>query len=147
MKFKFKFSSVEKHRKIMMDLARRDYLEAQNNVDIKLNEIRMFYSAIDNARERAAEGQLQSLMSAPELVQIDDFIKGQGIRIERARMEARELMTIAEEKHEVLLLKVQEHKAMIKLRERHLEEYRLRIKKLIQKRSDDQTVMRFKARG
>lgn len=147
MKFRFKFAAVEKHRKIMMDLARRDYLEAQSQVDAKLAEIKGLYQTIDDARERAAQGQMNGTLQASDLVQIDEFINGQNIRIDRARREVRELMSIAEDKHEILLEKVKEHKAMLKLRERHFEEFKQEVKKISQKQMDDQAVMRFKARG
>ncbi len=146
MKFKFKFAPVEKHRKIMMDLARREYLDAQNEVDLKLAQIKAMYLAIDEARERAEHTQVEGGTKSGELQQIEDFIVGQTIRIERARIEARALMQIAEEKHEILVEKVTDHKAMLKLRERHLETFKHEQKKISQKQADDQTIMRFKAR-
>lgn len=142
MKFRFKFAPVEKHRKILVDLARKEYLDAQAKVDDKLAEIKGYYTSIDNARDRAVSAQVEGGKRAAELVQIEEFIKGQEVRIERARREARELMSVAEEKHEILIERVRDHKAMLKLRERHFEEFRRTRKKLAQKEVDDQMVMR-----
>lgn len=142
MKFKFKFAPVEKHRKILMDLARKEYLDAQAAVDEKLNEIKSYYESIDQARERAAEAQVTGGKPQGELWQLENFVLGQGVRIERARIEARGLMAAAEEKHEILVEKVKEHKVMLKLRDKHLEEFKRNQKKLMAKRDDDQMVMR-----
>ena len=73
---------------------------------------------------------------------LHSFITGQKIRIENSRAKARELMLVAEEKHEALIEKMQAHKMIERLKEKKKEEHKIEMRKKLAKQLDDITLMR-----
>ena len=59
MKFVFKLEAVKNHRRLLKELANREYQAAKFVVDQKLAQIKLMYAAIDSARERAELHQKQ----------------------------------------------------------------------------------------
>jgi flagellar FliJ protein len=143
MKFRFRLETLLRHRKLMQDEAQRIYADAQKAVQDQLARIKEMYADLDEARIRSEVLQKQGGTCAPDLVQIEEYINGQKIRIQLARNKARELMQIAEEKLEILTEKMQEHKLLEKLKEKKREEYRRERNKDMQKENDDLALMRF----
>jgi flagellar export protein FliJ len=144
MKFKFKLEAVKKHRKILKDLAQKDFELARLAVDQKLAQINMMYDAIDNARLMADEmHSAENVKSAPFL-QIEDFILGQTVRIQLARVEVRGLMAVMEDKQEILVEKAKEHKALEKLEDKKFAEFKKEVSKKQQIVADDMSIMRFR---
>lgn len=146
-KFEFKLDAVKNHRRILKEEANREYQEAKFAVDQKLAIIKTMYQAIDDARVRADELQSTKGMTSQNLVQIDEFIIGQGLRIQRARQEVREMMVDLEEKHEALVEKVKDFKILEKLEAKQKVKFKKEQNKLEQKKTDDLTIMRFKRGG
>ncbi len=146
-KFDFKLETVKNHRRILKELANREYLAAKFAVDQKLAIIKSMYEAIDDARVRADDLQSTKGATSHNLVQIDDFITGQGVRIERARQEVREMMVALEEKHEALVEKVKDFKILEKLEAKQKVKFKKEQNKIEQKKTDDLTIMRFKRSG
>lgn len=143
MKFKFTLEAVKKHRKILKGLAQREFEQAKMAVDLKNEQINMMYEAIDEARLEAENIQLQENAKAGPLLQIEDFIIGQNIRIHKARLEVRELMAALEEKQEALVEKVKELKIIERLEEKQNETFKKEVNKKLQIEADDMTIMRF----
>lgn len=143
MKFRFPFERVLSHRQTLENVARRDWIEAQSAVDRAQEELKKMYDDIEASRFRAAELENQGGARAPALSQIDDFINGQKIRIERLRQKIRELQFVAEEKHAALVQAAMDRKTIEKLKERRLESFKQAAKKHEQKVVDDLVVMRF----
>ncbi len=143
MKFKFKLATVKKHRKILKDLAQKEFELARIAVDQKHAQINMMYEAIDNARKMADDMHSEEKVKSSPFQQIEDFIIGQNIRIQKARFEVRELMAVLEEKQEILLEKVKDHKILEKLEEKKHAEFKKDLNKKLQVQADDMTIMRF----
>lgn len=144
MKFQFVYQKLLDHRSALEDVARRNWLEAKNKVDQAKAEIDAMYSQIDSARQSAGELEAVGGAHAPRLVQIDEFINGQKIRIERQRLVVRELLAEAERLQEILVEAAKERKILEKLRERRLDEHKLKQRKLELKRTDELVVTRFR---
>ncbi len=144
MKFKFKFQKLLDHRRALENVARREWLEAKAAVDKARAELQDMYAQIDAARMRASQIEKEGGARGGELVQIDEFISGQYIRIERHRAAMRPLIEEEERKHENLVAAARERKTIEKLLERHYEDFRLKRKKQELKSIDDLVVMRFR---
>ncbi len=144
MKFKFKLETVKKHRKILKDLAQKEFEIARIAVDQKLAQINMMYEAIDNARVMADEMHGEENVKSAPFLQIEDFILGQNVRIQVARLEVRELMAVLEEKQEILLEKVKDHKVLEKLEEKKFGEFKKELNRKQQVQADDMSIMRFR---
>lgn len=144
MNFRFGLQNVLRHRKILRDEAQRDYQEAQFKVNQVLDQIRIMYNEIDNARKSIHELHLQGGNFATQVVQIEGFIEGTKLRIEIEKKKARELMMIADEKQQVLSQKSQEFKMIEKLREKKVEEFKIANRKKEAKELDDLVSTRVK---
>lgn len=145
MAFHFALKTLLKHRKRLEDDAQAEYLEAQNRVNEALNTIQQMYTRIEEIREKNMD--LERGSSPGKLSYIatnNEFIDGQKIRIERKRHETRELMQIAEAKHEKLVEAAREYKILEKLREKKYSAYLKEQKIKEQKQMDDVVTMKFK---
>jgi len=142
MRFHFRLDTLLRSRKVERDNAQRAYSDAQNAVQVQLTLIKQMYEEIDRARLVAEQHEASGKAVAGPLVQIDEFIEGQKIRIKRAREKARELMVIAEEKHEILIKKMQEHKVLERLKEKKQIEFKKEQNKRLNAKIDDIVTMR-----
>jgi len=127
------------------DLARRDWITAQAASDVAMKELEGLYAQIEQARFRAAALQKAGGAHSTELGQIDDFIRGQKIRIEAKRAELRLLLGEVERCHELLLQASIETKTLEKLKERRLAEFKLKRKKRELKEVDELIVTRARS--
>jgi flagellar FliJ protein len=147
-KFKFAFEKLLAHKRTLEDVARREFLEAQGQVDGANRELNQMYQVIDESRARSqALGADGGALAIVALSQIDEFINLQKIRIERQRSVIRELMFVAEQKQQALIDAAKERKTLEKLREKRLEDFKLALEKHEMKEIDDLVVTRFKAPG
>lgn len=144
MKFSFAFEKLLDHRKMLEDLARKDYLLAASNVATAEGELRQMYDDIRESRNRAGELGRKGGAQGPALSQIDEFIRGQNIRIQRQREKIRELMAEAERKQLALVEAAREHKTLQKLKERRLADFKRALKKGDLKIIDEIVTTRFK---
>jgi flagellar export protein FliJ len=147
MRFHFRLDTLMRQRKVDRDTAQRIYSEAQSAVQAQLAFIKRLYDEVDQARMMVDERQASQKSTAPALVQIDEFIQGQKIRIKAAREKARELMFIAEEKHEILTLKMQDFKVLERLKEKKQAEFKKEQLKAFNDEMDDLVIMRANRRG
>lgn len=144
MKFRFRLDTVMRQRRVEQDLAQKDYFTAQAAVNQQLSLIKVMYEESDSAREMAGSLQMMGGTKVPDLIQIEEFISLQKLKIQRAREKARELMAIAEEKQEILVEKAQNVKVLEKLREKQHEEFKKEKSKRETIEMDDMTIMRQK---
>lgn len=143
MKFKFNLESVLKHRERLEEIAQRELAEAQAAVNEVLARIEAMYRRMDEVREEILAAQkIGSQEKLEEVRQMEHFITNERRRVEQVRLEARELMAVAEEKQEKLMLAAQEKKIMTKLKERRLREHRERLARIEAKELDDLTMTR-----
>ncbi len=173
MKFVFAFEKLLQHKRNVEDATRRDVNVAAEKLDGVEKELQAMYSAIDASRKRADDcakipspgSGSRSKLSSPgsrnthdsksnllkpmlispltALVQIDEFISGQGVRIALQKKRVREYKAIVEEAQELLLEAAKERKIYEKLREQRLAEFKDSEKKRELKRVDDMVSTRF----
>ena len=108
--------------------------------------IKSLYEKLDFAFEEIEKIQKIGGACGSQLMQIDDFLTGQKIKIQRARTYARELMSAEEEKHEKLIEKLQAHKIIEKLKIKQKEQFRKDKNKKINKEVDDLATIRYQSK-
>lgn len=146
--FKFKFTVLLKQRKRAEEAAQREYMLAQNELADCLSGIQRMYDSVEFSRNEISRLE-KNLESHPlgQVLENEKFIEGQKIRIEKERQRARDLMRVAEMKHEVLIEAAKEFKKIDRLREKNQERYNKEQKKLENKRVDDLVTIRSGRRG
>lgn len=143
MAFRFGLNTVLKHRQRMEDVAQREYAEAQAAVDECLRAIEDMYRRMDEVREEILVAQQKGDgHHLHQIVEMEGFLSGQKVRIERLRLKARDLLVVAEEKQEALIEAAREKKILAKLKEKRFAEYKERLTRLENKEMDDLTNMR-----
>ncbi len=143
MKFKFPFEKLLEHRQRTEDEAQRVFLIARNNLESAQAELKAMYDSITQTRNLASGLRGQGGNCVAHLQGTDFFIAGQEVRIAHQRQKIRELVSIAEQKHAILVEASQETKKVKKLRERMLERHQVRVKRREAKEQDDMVTMRF----
>ena len=121
-------------------MAQREFAEAQHAVDEILGRLENMYTRLDEVRDEIAVAERDANLG--HVREMESFISGHRIRIEMVRLEARELLRVAEDKQEALILAAQEKKVLVKLKEKRLSEYKDRLNRIEAKAADDQTMMR-----
>lgn len=145
MAFRFNLESVLKHRQRLEEAAQREFAEAQAAVDRLLAEIEGMYQRMDEVREDIARAQqLGSSEQLAMVIEMENFLGGYKHKIDSKRLEARELLLTAEEKHELLIEAALEKKILVKLKERRLLEHREKLRQLEAKEQDDMTTVRLR---
>ena len=148
MKFRFRLESLLNHRGSLKDEAQRVWMEAQNRVNECLEEIQTMYNQVDESRQTIASSEKAGVSNQSAVfVSNNEFLSGQKIRIERKRQEARELMSIAEQKREEMVAAIQDHEVLKKLKEKKKQEFLKKKKTREAKEMDDLVTMRFTRSG
>ena len=148
MRFRFRLETLLKHREALKDEAQRVWMEAQNNLNQCLEEIKEMYRQMDHSRQTIATSEKSGVRNQPAVfVSANEFMSGQKVRIERKRQEARELMTVAEQRREEMIAATQNHEVLKKLKDRKKQEFLKKKKVMEAKQIDDLVTMRFKRSG
>ena len=123
MKFKFSLEKVLKHRNLLMDLARRDFINAQN----------IFDTAVQLRDDMIIEKQKNILYCSQivgtklgwqdEAQQINLYLIGQDLRIARQNESLKKIEKEVESYREILLKALTEAKMIEKLKEKKKEEF------------------------
>lgn len=143
MAFRFNLEVVLQQRGRAEEFAQREFAEAQGAVDEVLRLIEGMYQRMDEAREEISAALVRGTAAALEEVRsLEEFLIAQRRRIEYARLRARELMTVAEEKQEALIHAAREKKVLVKLKEKRQKEYRENVARIEANELDDMTTMR-----
>lgn len=145
MKFRFPFQNVLKHRKILEDLAQRDFQEALHVLNQEIEKLNQMKMQVDQARTEAFQRQTTGGLATPGLRQIDEFLRGQDIRIERQQAKIQELEKKVEDLREILRVKAVDYKIIESLRDKKKTEFNLKQRKLEQKLADEMNTMRFRS--
>ncbi|MEZ0392295.1 MAG: flagellar export protein FliJ [Pseudobdellovibrionaceae bacterium] len=144
MKFQFPLQKVLQHRKVLEDLAQRDFQEALAELNLQLQKLNQMEEAVLLAREEAFRRQSEGGKTSSSLTQVDDFLKGQDIRIARQKERIKECESLVENLREILRQKAIDYKIIEELKTRRLKEFKVEQKKREQKRLDDISLMRFR---
>ena len=146
MKFKFRLQKVLEHRQRLEDEAKRNYSQAQAKTQEALDKLESLYVAIDDVRMRA--NKIQSVgggsLTIFSLQDTDLFIRGQKLRIESQRKVVREFKQVEEQEQEVLIARAMDRKALEKLKEKQLQEFRFEMDRKEAAEADDMNVIRYK---
>ncbi len=145
MKFKFSLEKVLAHRKVVENLAQKDFQEALANYSQEEKKLKSMENQISMAHARVDSLVKQGGHQGPALVQIDEFIKGQKVLIEIQKEKLQGLEKLVEDKREILRQAALDYKIMEKMRENKFAEYRETRLKNDQKEMDEQAIFRFKS--
>lgn len=142
MKFKFAFTTLMKERKIRQDEARREFLQASQRVEEQVRILGAYRESLARAidqiqRVRSGAGQV-----AGSLIALDEFVKGQKIRIQGQIRTVQGLEEIANQKRLVLVEAAREVKVLEKLKEKQYNEFKKQRLKHELKAIDEIAVMR-----
>lgn len=147
MKFKFPLQKVMEHRKVLEDLAQKDFQDAiavlvqeQKLFSTMQDQIRLAYDEIFQA-QHSKSGQ-----TSDQLKQLGDFILGQKVRLERQRAKIQEIEKGVEALREILREKAVDYKIIERLKERKKADFKEEMAKLDQKEMDEIAILR-KAHG
>ncbi len=144
MKFRFAYEHLLKHKKRLEELAAREFAEAQHQVDLANQKLRLMFEQIEESRKRALDLTNEGGRKSGALAQIDEFINGHKIRIDLQRQVIRQLHLEAERTQDALIEAAKEYKTLQKLRERRLDEFKHLVKKHELKQVDELVTTRFK---
>jgi len=143
MKFKFSLEKVLNHRNLQVDLARRDFLQAQTNlVDAEKIRNDMIFEKEKNILHRAQ--LIQSKTSWQDHVQqINIYLQGQDLRIARQNESLKKLEKEVESYREILLKALTEAKMIEKLKDKKKEEFIKTYNENERKELDEISTLRF----
>ena len=144
MKFKFPLQKVLQHRKILEDLAQKDFQEAQAALNLETQKLQDMKDAVIAARDQAFRRQSEGGKASPDLSMVHEFIKGQDIRMERQKERIQECERLVENLREILRQKAIDCKIIEELKEKQFKEYKIERRKREQKITDDMNLMRFR---
>jgi flagellar FliJ protein len=142
MKFKFSLEKVLQHRKILENLAQRDFQEAQAVLTHNEEILNSLKNQMTQSFEESFKTQHGSGQTSEQLKTIHDFMLGQKVRIQRQEAKIQEIRKLVEEKREILREKATDYKIIERLREKKKAEWLEEMKKKEQKELDDISVLR-----
>lgn len=144
MKFKFRLKRVLEVRLREEAQAQVQFQSAKALTLQALKQLEDMYNAIDESRTFAAKQvQNQTAQSQSFLVSADDFAKLQNIRIQRQREVIRSLKQEEERLQDILMQKMVDRKAIEKLREKALAEFKERVSRAEDRTIDEINTTRF----
>lgn len=146
MKFNFRFESVLKHRKVLEDLAQREFQEVNSRLQNEIQKLHEMHEASSKAQSVAFQRQSAGGQAGPALSQVNEFLKGQDIRIERQRLKVQEIEKQVEEMREILRQKAIDYKIIESLKEKKKEDFKKEAAKKEQKVTDDIASMRTRTK-
>ncbi|MES2802995.1 MAG: flagellar export protein FliJ [Bdellovibrionota bacterium] len=123
MKFKFSLQKVLDHRHIKMDLARKDYLEAQAYLVVEQKMLEEMYDV--KTRSLAQRSSLVGGSSGwqEQVNQINSFLIGQDLRIANQNERLLKIEKVVESRREILKDSLIEVKIMERLKEKKKADY------------------------
>lgn len=123
MKFKFSLEKVLRHRNLQVDLARRDYLEAQNNLNSAVNARDEMIAVRENNKTYRSELVAKNGNWQEQVQQINTYLIGQDLRIAKQNESLKLLEKEVESYREILRKALTEAKMMERLKDKKKEEF------------------------
>lgn len=123
MKFKFSLEKVLRHRNLQVDLARRDFLEAQNNLNAAINVRDEMIAARENNKAYRSELVAKNGNWQDQVQQINTYLIGQDLRIAKQNESLKILEKEVESYREILRKALTEAKMMERLKDKKKEEF------------------------
>lgn len=148
MKFHFSYESLLEHRKLEEEVARRDYNETLRALDEQKAEYKKLYTRLHEAEAEVFEVQGSSQgVTIPKLLELNDFMAGQKIKIAKQREIVINHTKIVEGKQDILIAAAKETMILEKLKEKQRAEFKKVTAKKEAKITDEIVVTRFKSGG
>jgi flagellar FliJ protein len=123
MKFKFSLEKVLRHRNLQVDLARRDFLEAQNNLNAAVQVRDDMISTKEQNKKYRSELIAQNGSWQDQVQQINTYLIGQDLRIAKHNESLKFLEKEVESYREILRKALTEAKMMERLKDKKKEEF------------------------
>ncbi len=143
MKFKFSLEKVLKHRTILVDLAKKDFLEAQAYQNAEITRLEQMQELKQSTLQSRSQ-QIQSSQAWTNSVdQINQFLTGHDLRIKQQNLRLIEIEKLVESRREILRQALIEVKIMEKLKEKKKVEFLSEEAKKDQAELDELSVLRF----
>lgn len=142
--FRFNLENVLKVRKTAENLAQRDFQLAQAALQEEYDRLQRMVDEKAEAFQQRHRLETGGGPAGAGLGQIQDFLGGQEILIQRQRAKIQEFETQVERLREILRERAIETKMIEKLKEKRREEYLQERDRREVKEADDQSMMRFR---
>lgn len=142
-KFSFSLDKVLKHRRMQADLAQKDFLEAQRNYDFEDDQLQQMIATKEAAKQQRVDVVQQTQSWSATVEQINQYLTGQDVRIQKQNESLLELKKVVEAKRQILQEALTAAKIIEKLRETKKAEFFQEVAKAEQKETDEMSVMRF----
>jgi flagellar protein FliJ len=142
-KFKFSLEKVLRHRSLQVELAQKDFLEAQAVQSNEIQKLNTLIQTKDESLQMRSDLVQTSQTWVSSVEQINQFLTGQDLRINQQNQRLLEIEKLVEEKREILRHALTEVKIIEKLREKKLEAHVKSEDKKEQDELDELAVLRF----
>lgn len=143
MKFKFSLEKVLRHRHLQESLAQRDFLEAQNELNAEIQKRQDMIQVKEDSLKQRTELVQSTQTWSQHVEQINQFLKGQDLRISRQNQRLSEFEKVVEAKREILRKASVEVKIIEKLKQKKFEEFKHEFERKEQSEMDELTALRF----
>lgn len=141
-KFKFSLESLKKHRERLEQEAQRNFQVAAADLSQEVQRLEGFQEA-----KHQAFLARQKTERVADLTQIQEFILGQDLRIERQQAKIQEFEKRVEDLREILRERMIETRMMKELEAKERQAFRDEMNHREQIQSDDLNIMRHRLRG
>jgi flagellar FliJ protein len=144
MKFQFPLQKVLEHRKIIENLAQKEFQDVLAQLTAEQARLGQMEKDMHDAHIRAGILSSEGGHQGPALGQIHDFVRGQRILITKQQFKIAEVEKLVEAKRDILRQAALDYKIIEKMRENKFEEYKQGRLIQDQKDMDEQAILRFK---
>lgn len=143
MKFKFSLEKILRHRHLQESLAQRDFLEAQSELNAEIQKRQDMIQVKEDSLKQRTELVQSTQTWSQHVEQINQFLKGQDLRIFRQNQRLSEFEKVVEAKREILRKASVEVKIIEKLKQKKFEEFKHEFERKEQNEMDELTALRF----
>jgi flagellar FliJ protein len=145
-KFSFSLDKVLRHRHIQADLAKKDFVDAQNNLNDEVAKLANMKDLKEAALDQRRQTVQQTQSWSATVEQINIYLAGQDVRIKNQTERLTEFENIVESRRQILQEALTAAKIIEKLREKKKEEFMKEVANYEQQEMDELSVMRFAGR-
>ncbi len=143
-KFRFPLLALQKQRKVLQDVAKKDHEEAMDRLRGQHQAKVKMLSDVDAARDKAFHDQHREVGSIDRMQLASEFIERQAIRLKNQDEKIGEAQAQVETLQEILRQKAIDHKIIERLHEKQRMKHHKDVEKIRQKQTDDLNTMRYR---
>lgn len=142
-KFKFSLDKVLVQREIQVDIAQKEFLDAERELDQEIQKLNQMISMKESALLQRSETVQGSTSWANSVEQINTFLTGQDFRIKKQNERLLAFKKVVESRREILQDALTAAKMIERLREKKKAQYYREVLNNEQKEIDELSVIRF----